>query len=76
VDDAFAILGSANFDNRSFSTNFEMSVAVHEVEIVSALEKVWNEDAGESLEILKNRKRAAFPRRLGEAVARLASPLL
>jgi cardiolipin synthase len=76
VDDAFAILGSANFDNRSFRTNFEMSIAVHEHGIVTSLEAVWNEDQGNSVEVTKQRKRAAFPRRLGEAIARLASPLL
>ncbi|MEO8161471.1 MAG: cardiolipin synthase [Arenimonas sp.] len=76
VDEAFAILGSANFDNRSFRTNFEMSMAVHEKDIVSELEKVWKQDESESMEVLKDRPRASFPRRLGEAVARLASPLL
>jgi cardiolipin synthase len=76
IDDAFAILGSANFDNRSFVTNFEMSMAVHEKSIASELEKVWREDEGESVEIRKDRPRASFPRRLGEAIARLGSPML
>jgi cardiolipin synthase len=76
IDDAFAILGSANFDNRSFVTNFEMSIAVHEAHISHELERVWNEDQEQSVEIKPDRPRAAFPRRLGEAVARLGSPLL
>ena len=76
VDDSFAILGSANFDTRSFQTNFEMSMAVHETEIVKALEAVWNEDAGHSTEVDKNAPRPPFFRRLGEATARLCSPLL
>jgi len=76
VDEAFAILGSANFDNRSFATNFEMSIAVHEAHIAKELERVWYEDQADSMEVKKDRPRASFPRRLGEAVARLASPLL
>jgi len=76
VDEAFAILGSANFDNRSFTTNFEMSMAVHEAHIVRELEAVWHEDQADSVEIGKDRKRDPFPRRLGQAVARLGAPLL
>jgi cardiolipin synthase len=76
IDEAFAILGSANFDNRSFTTNFEMSMAVHESHIARELEAVWHEDQADSIEISKNRPRASFPRRLGEAVARLGAPLL
>jgi cardiolipin synthase len=76
IDGAFAILGSANFDNRSFVTNFEMSIAVHEVHISHELERVWNEDQEQSIEIKPDRPRAGFPRRFGEAVARLGSPLL
>lgn len=76
VDDAFALLGSANFDNRSFVTNFEMSIAVHEKSISRELEQVWKEDEAQSVEVRKDRKRAPFLHRLGEAVARLGSPLL
>lgn len=76
VDDAFAILGSANFDSRSLRTNFEMSMAVHEPEVVQALEAVWATDLAESVEITKDRAKASFPRRLAEATARLGSPLL
>jgi len=76
IDDAFAILGSANFDNRSFATNFEMSMAVHEKHIARELEAVWHEDQADSVEIHKDRPRAPFPTRLGQAVARLASPML
>ena len=76
VDDSFAILGSANFDTRSFQTNFEMSMAVHETEIVKALEAVWNEDAGQSTEVDKNAPKPRFMRRLGEGTARLCAPLL
>jgi cardiolipin synthase len=76
VDDAFAILGSANFDNRSFTTNFEMSMAVHEQHIARELEAVWHEDQSASIEVAKKRPRESFPLRLGQAVARLGAPLL
>jgi cardiolipin synthase len=76
VDDAFAIIGSANFDNRSFTTNFEMSMAVHEAHIARELEAVWHEDQADSIEIEKKRKREPFFTRLGQAVARLGSAML
>jgi cardiolipin synthase len=76
VDDAFAIIGSANFDNRSFTTNFEMSMAVHEAHIARELEAVWHEDQSDSIEILKDHPRPPFPTRLGQAIARLGSALL
>jgi cardiolipin synthase len=76
VDDAFAIIGSANFDNRSFTTNFEMSMAVHEAHIARELEAVWHEDQSDSVEISKDRPREPFFTRLGQGIARLGSPLL
>ena len=76
IDDSFAILGSSNFDARSFRTNFELSIAVHETEMAKALEKVWATDAAECIEIKPNRPKAPFVSRLGEATARLGSPLL
>jgi cardiolipin synthase A/B len=76
IDDSFAILGSSNFDARSFRTNFELSIAVHEIEIARAIEAVWATDLGDCIEIKPSRPRAAFPSRLGEATARLCSPLL
>ena len=76
IDDAFALVGSSNFDTRSLQTNFEMSMAVHGPEIVQSLERVWNTDQPECIEASRNRPRPPFLRRLGEAVARLASPLL
>ena len=76
VDDAFALLGSANFDGRSFRTNFELSVAVHEKGIVQALERVWETDLADCTEVTRERRKISFLRRLGEATARLCSPLL
>ncbi len=76
VDDAFVILGSANFDGRSFRTNFELSVAIHEKEMAQALEKVWLTDQPECIEIRKDRPKDPLLTRLGEATARLCSPLL
>ena len=76
IDDSFAILGSSNFDARSFRTNFELSIAVHETEMATAIERVWTTDAAEFIEIGKDRRKAPFMRRLGEATARLCSPLL
>jgi cardiolipin synthase len=76
IDESFAILGSANFDNRSFVTNFEMSIALHEGHIAHELERVWNEDQAQSIEVKAGGPRASFPVRFGQALARLGSPLL
>jgi hypothetical protein len=53
-----------------------MSIAVHEAHIAHELERVWTEDEAQSVEIKPSRPRASVPRRLGEAIARLGSPLL
>lgn len=76
VDHDIVLLGSANFDNRSFRVNFELSVLIHDTGIASALERVWDGYMPDSVEIHADRRRAAWWRRLAEAFARLLSPLL
>ncbi|TWU66605.1 MULTISPECIES: phospholipase D-like domain-containing protein [Crateriforma] len=49
VDDEVALVGSANFDIRSFFLNYELSVAVHDRETIEKL-KAWYENLLEKSE--------------------------
>ena len=51
VDNDWAIVGSANFDNRSFELNYELMVAVQDSTLVDALERSMRADVRESREI-------------------------
>lgn len=44
VDDAFAGVGTANFDNRSFRLNFEVTALVADPTFVTAVEAMFVED--------------------------------
>jgi len=51
VDDAWANVGSGNFDNRSLDLDLELNVAVHDPECVLELEKHFLEDLEVAQEI-------------------------
>ena len=76
VDEERVLLGSANFDNRSFRVNFELSVLLHDRSLASALERVWLGYLDHAIEIRADRKRSGWWPRMIEACARLGSPLL
>jgi cardiolipin synthase len=77
VDAAFAAVGTANFDNRSFRLNFEVSAVVHGPELATELAALFDTDLESAREVkLGDPLRAGFVRRMGEATARLLSPLL
>jgi cardiolipin synthase A/B len=75
VDDDCVLLGSANFDNRSFRLNFEACVALYDHSSAALLEHQFQSDFSQSLRVSRPR-RIGLLRRLGEAAARLLSPLL
>ncbi len=75
VDEETLILGSANFDNRSFRLNFELCILLEDSQLASALSKVLQDDMNKSKKVPKLRVQA-FSSRLFEAFARLLSPLL
>ena len=75
VDEDYGMVGSANFDNRSFRLNFEVAAVV--------LDRDFNERLGQMFEadlshcrLVPTQRRSPPHQRLFEAVARLASPLL
>jgi len=52
VDDKLAIIGTVNFDNRSFRLNFEITGAVADSETATELEKILLEDLSNSTELI------------------------
>jgi cardiolipin synthase len=75
VDDHCAMVGTANFDNRSFRLNFEVMAVVFGPELALPLEAQFHEDSTHAAQVPPHRHET-FWRRLWEATARLLSPLL
>ncbi len=75
VDDDCAVIGSANFDQRSFRLNFEVCAAIYDHGVAERLALQFERDFSRSRRL--PRPRPVDPlRRLAEALARLLSPLL
>ena len=75
VDDRYGMVGSANFDNRSFRLNFEVAAVVFDPGFNQQLAAMFEADLSHCRRAPSDR-RAPPHQRLFEAVARLASPLL
>ncbi|GHA87063.1 cardiolipin synthase [Cognatilysobacter bugurensis] len=75
-DDDLAIIGSANFDHRSFRLNFEVSVLFRDETVAGELAKLLEHDLLDAPEVRNDRARPLLRSRLPEALARLVSPLL
>jgi cardiolipin synthase len=48
IDDLWTVVGSTNFDNRSFGLNDEVNLATRDVKLASTLERQFHEDLGNS----------------------------
>jgi len=75
-DDDLAIIGSANFDHRSFRLNFEISVLFRDRVIAATLAQLMEGEVAASEPVHDLRHRPFWRSRLPEALARLMSPLL
>ena len=75
-DDDVAIIGSANFDHRSFRLNFEISMLFRDRPLASELEALIEGEMAGSDRVHDKRNRSFWRNRLPEAAARLMSPLL
>jgi cardiolipin synthase len=51
VDGVWSVFGSANFDNRSFELNDELTVAVYDRELAAALTRDFDADLNRSLQL-------------------------
>jgi len=77
IDDAFASVGTANMDVRSFRLNFEVNALIYGGSAVADLKRSFENDLAESRLIDAKRFHArSFWRRAAEGGARLLSPLL
>ncbi|MFT3804224.1 MAG: cardiolipin synthase [Burkholderiaceae bacterium] len=75
VDDQYAFIGTANFDNRSFRLNFEVSVLLYEKRMNERFAEQFQIDLRSSRQVLRDR-RLPWYAVAREAFARLCSPLL
>ena len=76
VDDTLALIGSANFDHRSFRLNFEVSVLFDDAALVASLAQLIEGELAHAPRVRQGRHRGLLTARLPEALARLLSPLL
>ena len=77
VDDAFGMVGSANFDIRSFRLNFELNLMMYGPQPTARLRFIQQGYMNEANKLdRKSWKQRPAPRQLAEDVARLFSPLL
>ena len=76
LDDTEAVIGTSNFDTRSFSLNFEIVMLFRDKAVAADLEKSFVADMAGSVEVTKDAPRPDFMSRLGQAAARLFAPIL
>ncbi|MBJ6985251.1 cardiolipin synthase [Luteimonas sp. MC1750] len=76
VDDELVLVGSANFDHRSFRLNFEVSVLFDDPGIAAQMAALFEGELASAPRVQRGRHRPLFRARLPEALARLLSPLL
>ncbi len=75
-DDEMAIIGTANFDHRSFRLNFEISVMFYNAGLAGELAALIELECSRAPRVRDDRDRSLWRTRLPEALARLVSPLL
>lgn len=77
ADDDFAMIGSANFDNRSFRLNFELTAVISDQDFNSSVAAMLEADMSASSPITKKMiDEQPFWERLRVRAARLTAPLL
>ena len=77
VDDDVAVVGTANLDNRSFRLNFEIAAVLYDRAATLTLAAAFEADLAQARELtLADVTGLPFRTRLGQAGARLLSPLL
>ena len=77
VDDDFATVGTANFDNRSFRLNFEATVVFHDADFCGAVEAMLEDDLGRSTRLRStDLSERSFAFRFAANATRLLAPVL
>jgi cardiolipin synthase len=75
VDDEWCLIGSSNWDIRSFRLNFELNMEVYDRDLAATLSDVMRQSRGERLTEAAIKSRTP-PIRLRDAAARLLLPYL
>lgn len=75
IDEGFAMVGTANFDARSFRLNFEVCAAIYSLDMNREMARQFETDLSASEPVHQERKLRFFDK-LFEASARLLSPIL
>jgi cardiolipin synthase len=77
IDNDTSIIGTANFDNRSFRLNFEISIIVLDKKFALQAEEMLNNDFANS-KLMTAQVIADYPltRRVGSRIARLFAPVM
>jgi cardiolipin synthase len=76
VDDDEAVIGTSNFDTRSFSLNFEIVMLFRDKGVGAKLATSLEADMAIAVEVTKDSPKPAKLARFGEAAARLFAPIL
>jgi len=76
IDDSAATVGTANFDNRSFRLNFEITAVVADPDFVSQVEKMFEQDFARSRKVPPGEySEKPFWFRFAVRLARLTAPI-
>ena len=76
IDNSIVTIGTANFDNRSFRLNFEITVIVSDQTFAQEVEQMFTEDFALSREMTKSDvDDKSYWFKLGTRLARLTSPV-
>jgi cardiolipin synthase len=76
TDEDLCLVGSANFDHRSFRLNFEVSMLLRDAGTCEALASLLEGEFAQARRVRLDRAMGLWRHRLPEAFARLCSPLL
>lgn len=77
IDDEFSTVGTANFDNRSFRLNFEVTALIADHDFALKMESMFERDFEHSVVIdPATLEQRPLYWRLGVALSRLAAPVL
>lgn len=77
VDDEVSTVGTANFDNRSFRLNFEVTALIADRQFAVEMEKMFEADFRHAVPIDPTQfEEKSFWWRLGVSLSRLAAPVL
>ncbi|MEO8351404.1 MAG: cardiolipin synthase [Chthoniobacteraceae bacterium] len=76
IDDRYCTIGTANFDNRSFRLNFEITIAVADTEFASEVESMLEQDFADAREVhAQEYEQSGFWKRFAVRAARLMAPV-